>query len=168
MAPHQTPEQFIAEISAPPAVGAPHGVPVPGTERPGRTPIYRHHLFRDRPLLTTIEPNVNSFHDMLELAIQSHGHKKALGVRPWNPATQEHENRYEWMTFAQMGERRKHIGAGIVEAVEKAGVTQAKYGVGIWSQNSPEWHLLGTYSTAAARARKPRTRVLAAPFAALS
>lgn len=144
MAP-QTAEQFITEMSAPPPVGAPHGVPIPGSERPNRTPVYRHFRYRDQPLLTTIEPDVQSVHDLLELAIKKHANKKALGVRKWNPVTQQHENKFEWMTYAEMGERRKNLGAGIVDVVQQAGYTNDKYGVGIWSPNSPEWHLVGMY-----------------------
>ncbi|KAM3476417.1 hypothetical protein MY8738_006943 [Beauveria namnaoensis] len=140
MAP-QTAEQIIADISAPPPVGTPHALPIPGSERPNRTAVYRHWRFRDQPLLTKLEPEVESVHDLLELAIKKYGSRKALGVRKWNPATQEHENKFEFMTYAEMGERRKNLGAGIIDVVQQAGYTNSKYGVGIWSPNTPEWHL---------------------------
>lgn len=139
-----TPEQLIATLSAPPPVGAPHAVPIPGSERPNRTPVYRHFLYRDQPLLTKLEPEVESVHDLFELAIKKYSNHKALGVRKWNPVTQEHDSKYTWMTYAEMGERRKNLGAGIVDALEQSGYTSSKYGVGIWSANSPEWHLVGT------------------------
>lgn len=41
-----------------PPPGKPHGVPLPGTERPGRTPIYRNWLAKDE-MLTTIDPKVS-------------------------------------------------------------------------------------------------------------
>ena len=42
-----------------------------------------------------------------------------------------------------MQERRANLGAGIVEANRQVGVTQRKYGVGLWCQNRPEWQLTG-------------------------
>jgi long-chain acyl-CoA synthetase len=135
-------QKVAAELERPPPVGHPHGVPVPGTERPGRTPIYRHFLFRDQPLLTTIEP-AESVHDLFELSVKRNPNFRALGVRKWIPEKQDWDNKYTWQTYAEVAERRKNMGAGIVEVVKAAGYNGDKYGVGIWSQNTPEWQITG-------------------------
>lgn len=45
------------ELAAPPPVGSPHSVPVPNSEQPGRSAVYRHWRCRDE-LLQTLDPNV--------------------------------------------------------------------------------------------------------------
>ena len=50
--------QLAKEIAVPPPVGSPYAVPLPGTEEPERTPIYRHWRFKDRELLVTLDPKV--------------------------------------------------------------------------------------------------------------
>lgn len=46
------------ELSVPPPAGSPYGVPLPHSELPGRSAVYRHWRFRDGPLLKTMDPNV--------------------------------------------------------------------------------------------------------------
>ena len=41
-----------------PPPGRPHGIALPGTQQPGRTPIYRNWRYVDG-LLETIDPNVS-------------------------------------------------------------------------------------------------------------
>lgn len=43
-----------------PPPGKPHGIALPGTSQPGRTPIYRHWRYVDG-LMETIDPNVSFF-----------------------------------------------------------------------------------------------------------
>ena len=50
--------RFALEIAAPPPPGSPYSVPLPGTEEPDRSPIYRHWRFKDKELLETIDPKV--------------------------------------------------------------------------------------------------------------
>jgi long-chain acyl-CoA synthetase len=47
------------------------------------------------------------------------------------------------MDYATVQRRRANFGAGIVELHKRAGVTEEKYGVGLWCQNRPEWQLTG-------------------------
>ena len=139
----------IARLAPPPPPGSPYGVPVPGSERPNRTPVYRHWRFRDGPLQTTYDPSIQTFHDLFECSVKHRGNKYALGSRPWNPATKTWEEKYTWMTYAEVAQRRKDIGAGIVELHHRLGVKDDKYGVALWAQNRPEWHLVGKLDYAA-------------------
>src|SRR6185437_3072408 len=64
--------------------------------------------------------------------------------RPWDPVTKTF-GKYEWITYAETASRRKNFGAGIVELHKKAGITEEKYGVGLWCQNRPEWQIPGEF-----------------------
>ena len=48
------------------------------------------------------------------------------------------------MSYGTVQERRANLGAGIVEANRQVGISERKYGVGLWCQNRPEWQLTGT------------------------
>jgi long-chain acyl-CoA synthetase len=130
-------------ISQPPPPGSPYGLPVPGSERPNRTAAYRHYRFQNIPLLEVLNPSIRTLHDVFEDVATRKPKADCLGHRPWNPVTRKWEDRYEWQSFAQVAERRKNLGAGIVELHRKVGVTAMKYGVGLWSQNRPEWAITG-------------------------
>ncbi|EOO00002.1 putative amp-binding enzyme protein [Phaeoacremonium minimum UCRPA7] len=134
-------DAYINKIAQPPPPGSPYAVPVPGTEREGRTAIYRHWRFRDSPLLETYEPHSQTLHDLFENSWTTRPNKRFLGWRPWNPTSKTWENKYVWMTYAEAAERRKNLGAGIVELHHRIGVTGDNYGVGLWAQNRPEWQI---------------------------
>lgn len=135
------PLDVIANLSAVPAPGKPHGVPVPGTETDKRSPIYRHYRFRDGPLVSTFDPNVQTLYDYFQDAVRKFGNAKALGTRPWNPQTKTWENKYTWLTYNEVSTKSKNVGAGLVEIHNRAGITDDKYGIGLWSQNRAEWHI---------------------------
>ncbi len=135
----------IARISPPPPPGAPFGLPVPNTATPNRTAAYRHWRFRDTPLLETLESDVHTLHDAFEVSLKNVPKKNFLGWRPWNATTKTYEDKYVWMTYAEVAERRKNLGAGLVELHKQAGITADKYAVGIWCQNRPEWQIAGTF-----------------------
>lgn len=141
--PTQDATTLLKQYSSPPPVGKPYAVPVPGTERKGRTATYRHWQFQNSPLLDTYHPAIKTFHDIFESSLARRRNKRCLGTRPWNPATKTWEPRYEWMTYGEVGERRQNFGAGIVEVHKRAGVTADKYGVAIWAQNRAEWQITG-------------------------
>lgn len=136
-------DNAIANLSACPPPGKPHGVPVPGTAKEGRSPIYRHYKFRDGPLVSTFDPAVQTIYDFFEETIKKYPNSKALGTRPWNPQSKTWENKYTWLTFSEVSAKSKNLGAGIVEVHNQAGITDDKYGVGLWSQNRAEWQISG-------------------------
>ncbi len=47
------------EFYAPPPVGSPYSVPLPGSEQTGRSQVYRHWRFQG-DLLKTLDPNVKN------------------------------------------------------------------------------------------------------------
>jgi long-chain acyl-CoA synthetase len=47
------------------------------------------------------------------------------------------------MDYGTVQQRRTDFGAGLVQLHKGVGVTDAKYGVGLWCQNRPEWQITG-------------------------
>jgi long-chain acyl-CoA synthetase len=45
------------ELQPPPETGKPYSVALPGSEKPGRTAVYRHWRFTDK-LMESLDPNV--------------------------------------------------------------------------------------------------------------
>ncbi|KAI0025767.1 acetyl-CoA synthetase-like protein [Xylariomycetidae sp. FL0641] len=131
----------IKQIATPPPPGSPYGVPIPGTEREGRSPIYRHWRFADQPLLTTYVPELVTFHDLFQDAVKRFPSNNCLGTRPWNSTTKTWENKYVWQTFAEVDARAKNFGSGVYELHHRIGVPPGNYGVGLWSQNRAEWQI---------------------------
>ncbi|CAK7271708.1 medium-chain fatty acid-CoA ligase faa2 [Sporothrix epigloea] len=131
----------IARLSPLPPPGAPYAVPVPDSTTPNRTAVYRHWRFRDSPLLESLEPDVTTLHDAFETSAKHHSNRQFLGHRPWNPALKSYEEKYVWMTYGVAAERRKNLGAGLVEIHKQIGVHAEKHAVGLWCQNRPEWQL---------------------------
>ncbi|KAK3946204.1 putative long-chain-fatty-acid--CoA ligase [Diplogelasinospora grovesii] len=141
MARKQDTAAYRKSLGQPPPPGSPYALPIPGTERPNRSPIYRHYRFQNGPLLETFEPTQQTIHDLFEHSAARVPHQRCLGWRPWNAQTKTWEPKYVWMTYSEVAERRKNLGAGIVELHQRIGVTEGKYGVGLWAQNRPEWQI---------------------------
>lgn len=134
---------WVKTLQQPPPPGTPYALPVPGSGTETRSPIYRHWKFVNGPLLETVNPAEQTFHDVFESSVKRLPNKKCLGWRPWNATTKTWEPKYVWLTYAQVAERRKNLGAGIVEIHKAAGIHTDKYGIGLWSQNRPEWQITG-------------------------
>ncbi|KAM5342933.1 hypothetical protein ACJ41O_013899 [Fusarium nematophilum] len=143
MAP-QTEKDYAAlykKLSTPPPPGSPYGLPIPGSERPNRTAVYRHWAVRDEPLVTSLEPETHSTHDIFDRSARKWPNARCLGTRHWNSAAQKWEDKYDWLSYAEVDARRKNFGAGIVEIHKLANYPADKYGVGLWSQNRAEWQI---------------------------
>ena len=58
----QDPQIDLAiKLHEPPTKGKPYSVALPGSQIEGRSAIYRHWRFVDKPLLTTLTPEVRPF-----------------------------------------------------------------------------------------------------------
>lgn len=134
---------LFKSLAEPPPPGTPYALPLPGTERENRTPIYRNWRVKDRELLSTYDPAVATVYDMFEATVARRPNAKCLGARPWNPSTRTWEPRYEWLSYADVAGRRSRIGSGLVEIHRRIGIEGAGYGVGLWSQNRAEWMITG-------------------------
>jgi long-chain acyl-CoA synthetase len=125
-------------LTAPPK-GQPYSITLPGTEQPDRTKVYRHWLCKDG-LLETLDPNVRTAHDVFESTAQRSPRSQCLGKRSYD-AVKKSWGPYEWEDYGTVQLRRAHLGVGIVELHKRIGVTDDKYGIGLWCQNRPEWQI---------------------------
>ncbi|KAF2097134.1 acetyl-CoA synthetase-like protein [Rhizodiscina lignyota] len=127
------------ELSVAPPPGQPQSVPIPGTKREGRSPIYRHWRFQEK-LLDVLDPAVTTMHEAFEVAANGVPANRCLGHRPYDPTTKTF-GPYEWQDYQTIQRRRTNLGAGLVDIHKGLGVVDEKYAVGIWSQNRPEWQI---------------------------
>ena len=130
-----------AKIHAPPPPGAPYSLPVRGSEKEGRSAVYRHWRQADTGLVTTLDPAVGTVHELFEQTAKRLPNQRCLGHRPYD-AVNKTFGPYEWQTYAQIQKRRANFGVGLVALHEKVGVTGTQYGVGLWCQNRPEWQIV--------------------------
>ncbi|PGH23128.1 hypothetical protein AJ80_02757 [Polytolypa hystricis UAMH7299] len=129
------------ELSAKPPKGTPASLPIPGTEKPGRSRIYRHWKIGNGELLKTLDPEVRTVHDLFESSVKRNPKSPCLGFRPYDPATKTH-GPYQWMDYQTVGKRRAAVGVGLVEIHRQNGINDKSFGVGLWCQNRPEWQLV--------------------------
>lgn len=142
MAPAHDPEAWIASVRPPPPPGSPYSLPVPGSQKEGRSATYRHWRWVNKPLPISIHPQILTAHDSFEYSVKKRPTARCLGTRPYDPVTKEF-GKYEWINYGEVALRRKNFGAGIVELHKKAGVSGEKYPVGLWCQNRAEWQIAG-------------------------
>ncbi|TAQ84920.1 hypothetical protein B7494_g6768 [Chlorociboria aeruginascens] len=140
----QDPDTLLKVLRSPPPPGSPYSLPIANSKREGRTAVYRHWRFVDTPLIQTIDPSILTAHDAFEASVKKRPNARCLGTRPWDPVTKTH-GKYQWLTYAETAQRRKNFGAGVVDLHKKAGITEDKYGVGLWCQNRAEWQISGEY-----------------------
>ena len=70
------------ELHEPPAKGQPYSVALPGSEAEGRSAIYRHWRFTDKPLLDHLVPEIRTPHEAFENSVAKWPKNRCLGHRP--------------------------------------------------------------------------------------
>ncbi|KAI9859284.1 MAG: hypothetical protein M1813_007058 [Trichoglossum hirsutum] len=129
----------IREVCVPPPPGSPYSVPLPGSEREGRSRVYRHWKFTDA-LLATLDPEITTAHEVFENTAKRQPTRKALGHRPYDPVKKVF-GPYQWIDYQTLQRRRAEFGIGLVRLHQKAGIAGPRHGVGLWCQNRPEWQI---------------------------
>lgn len=132
--------QRAAELAKLPPKGQPYSVPIPGSEAPGRSKVYRHWMFADKPLLERLDDKIRTMHDYFESSAARNAKNNCLGHRPYDPVKKAF-GPYVWQNYETVQTRRKNFGAGLVHLHRKVGVTDRSYGIGLWCQNRPEWQI---------------------------
>ncbi len=127
-------------IPAPP-IGAPYSLPVVGSEKKGRTPVYRHWRRQQEGPLYTLDPEIKTAHEIFEQTAHRVPKNRCLGHRPYDSATKTF-GPYTWQTYGQVQKRRRDFGSGLRALHEQLGIAGAQYGVGLWCQNRPEWQIV--------------------------
>jgi long-chain acyl-CoA synthetase len=138
------PEALFSLLQKPPPPGQPYSAVIPNSEdrNHARSGIYRHWRYTNAPLLETLDSRVQTLHDLFELSAKKTPNAKCLGKRKWNKITAIW-GPYQWMSYKEVDERRKNFGAGIRALYEQAGISEQKFGVGLWCSNRPEWQITG-------------------------
>lgn len=131
--------QKVEDYAQPPPSGQPYSITVTGSEKPGRSAVYRHHRCRDG-LIETLDPSVRTGHEMFEQTAKRVPHAPCFGYRPYDSAKKTY-GPYEWLDFETVAKRRADLGVGLVELHAREGITGTRYGVGLWCLNRPEWQL---------------------------
>ncbi|CAL5872257.1 uncharacterized protein PFLUO_LOCUS6518 [Penicillium psychrofluorescens] len=128
------------ELKQEPPKGTPYSVALPGSEKPGRSRVYRA-WNSQKELLQTLDPQVLTAHDMFESTANRQPKNHCLGWRPFNPTTKTFDQ-YQWINYETVQKRRAAFGAGLVELHHKHNCHRSgQYGIGLWCQNRPEWQI---------------------------
>lgn len=134
------------ELRQDPPPGNPSTVPLPGSEKPGRSRIYRSWHAR-KALVSTLDPTVTTAHDMFEVSANRSPRAHCLGTRAYDPVKRTF-GAYQWLDYQTVQRRRTAFGAGLVQLHEKHGCAKNRsYGVGLWCQNRPEWQITGEFAS---------------------
>lgn len=128
------------KIHPPPPPGQPYSIAIPGTQREGRSPVYRHWRQKEG-ILHTLDPNVRTIHDCFEQTAIQYPRKNCLGHRPYDPLTKTF-GQYAWQSYGQVQKRRANFGVGLRILLEQIGIDGIQHGVGLWCQNRPEWQIV--------------------------
>lgn len=134
-------EKKVKELYTPVPPNQPQSIAVPGSQKPGHSPIYRHWKFQDG-VLETLDPNIRTIHQSFEAAVETYPKNKCLGHRPYNAATKSWGD-YVWLDYQTVAKKRTSVGAGLVQLHRQAGLWGGKFGVGLWCLNRPEWQITG-------------------------
>ncbi|KAK2746239.1 hypothetical protein FQN57_003361 [Myotisia sp. PD_48] len=129
------------DLAQRPPKGSPESVAIPNSELPGRSKVYRHWKVAKGELLSNLDPNVLTGHDMFESTALRQPKRHCLGHRPYDPVTKSF-GPYQWVDYQTVQQRRAAIGVGLRELHHQLGIQGARYGVGLWCQNRPEWQLI--------------------------
>ncbi|KAK9324695.1 eukaryotic long-chain fatty acid CoA synthetase (LC-FACS) [Lipomyces orientalis] len=119
--------------------GKPQGVPVPGSEQPGFSAIYRnaHH---PETLIDTIHPSILTLYDSFANGVRNHADANCLGHREYIPEYKTWSP-YIWESYARVAERRTDFGSGLLKLAREVACVEKpdKFGVALFSPNRAEW-----------------------------
>ncbi|CAH6720870.1 long-chain-fatty-acid--CoA ligase 2 [[Candida] jaroonii] len=125
-----------------------YGIPLPNTDQPGYSNIYRNKYSPDK-LLETIHPSLDTFAATFKHSVAAHGDKLCFGSL--DPST----NTYQYETYKQIDNRRKNFAAGmfyvlknnkfqpspeVQQKIQNHGKTdEESFIVSLFSHNRKEW-----------------------------
>lgn len=134
--------------------------PLPNSEVPGFSPIYRN-AYSQKELKTVPYPGITTLYDTFELCVANNGHKRALGHRVKKVDGSFGE--YVWQDYKTVQKRRNNLGSGLFfvlqnnpyktdsEAHKKLRydpLSDDSFILTIFAHNRPEWVLADVTSAA--------------------
>ena len=90
-----------------------HSVPLPGTEMPGFSPVYRNKAFPNR-LKEGPLPHMNTYHRLIQNSVKYNGDAPVFGYRKYDYATGKSENKFSTVTYNEMSRMKDGLGSGIL------------------------------------------------------
>ncbi|AGO11823.1 AaceriADR052Wp [[Ashbya] aceris (nom. inval.)] len=120
------------------------GVPVPGSEQKGHSPVFRNSLVPEGRLLTAIDEGVDTGYHVFKLSARMYPNNHCLGTRVYDEATGKWLEEYRWETYSEVEQRARNLGAGLLSVVN---VKRSKplntndFIVALMSVNNKEWVL---------------------------
>ncbi|KAG9613739.1 acetyl-CoA synthetase-like protein, partial [Aureobasidium melanogenum] len=133
-------EELLNQIREGPPKGSPFSVALSNSQVPGRSSIYRNWKFQDA-LLTTLDKNITTMHEMFERSASVYRTQNCLGYRPYNAESSSY-GPYSWISYSAAAERRKNFGAGLMKTHQDICGSLPQGGVGLWCNNRPEWQIV--------------------------
>ena len=110
---------------------------MPGTGGNGETPIYRSAAF---PNATLLEHGITTAYKGFELGLEFNADEPCFGSRPWDPVKNDWADKFEWMSYKEVADRRTKVGAGIMKLADDGKLgdgVRSKFVVGVWCSNRP-------------------------------
>ncbi|KAH0372757.1 acetyl-CoA synthetase-like protein, partial [Aureobasidium melanogenum] len=132
--------ELLDQLREGPPKGSPFSVALNNSQIPGRSSIYRNWKFQDA-LLTTLDPNITTLHEMFERSASVYATQNCLGFRPYSAESSSY-GPYSWISYSEVAERRKNFGAGLVKTHQDICGSLPQGGVGLWCNNRPEWQIV--------------------------
>jgi long-chain acyl-CoA synthetase len=130
----------LGDVSIPEAKNRePQAVPLPGTQQPGYSPIYRMSAYKDQ-LLSTYHPKVTTMYESFELIAKERPDQPSLGDREYDYVNKKW-GPYKYMTYSQVRETKNDFAAGLVSVVDKhSGLSPStQYVPATYAPNCSNW-----------------------------
>lgn len=90
-----------------------YSVPIPGSEEPGFSPIYRNKCFPNK-MKEAPMPHLNTYHTLMENAIKYNGDKPIFGYRKYDYNAQILDDEYSYITFNEMSKMKNDFASGLL------------------------------------------------------
>lgn len=87
-------------------------IPVPGTAKPGYSPVFRNKAFPNG-LKEGVLPEIATYHDIFELAVKSYTNEPAIAKRAYDPVTKVNGD-YHAKTYAEINKEKNDLGSGVL------------------------------------------------------
>ncbi|ABN68147.2 Long-chain-fatty-acid--CoA ligase 2 (Long-chain acyl-CoA synthetase 2) (Fatty acid activator 2) [Scheffersomyces stipitis CBS 6054] len=84
--------------------------------------VYRNSASPDK-LISSIHPDLDTYHKLFNNAVARYGNRPCLGQRPFNYQTKQSASYYKNYTYNQVNQRKKNLGAGIIYSLQNNAFT---------------------------------------------
>ncbi|KAL6453050.1 FAA2 Long-chain-fatty-acid--CoA ligase 2 [Candida maltosa Xu316] len=91
-------------------------VELKGTRKDGSSNIFRNKAVVDH-LIANIHPDLNTHHKLFNNAAELYADRPCLGKRPYDYHTHKSEDRFEYLTYAEVKAKKDNIGAGFIRCL---------------------------------------------------